>query len=169
MSSSNPSSLPYRRCVGIALFNASGKVWLGRRIAKAHDAPDTHIWQMPQGGIDRGEEPLQAALRELAEETGVTSTELLGATADWLTYDLPPHLVGVALRGRYRGQRQMWFAMRFTGEETEIDIGPKPRQEAEFDDWRWEDLRSAAARIVPFKRGVYERVACEFAQFAQHG
>ncbi len=170
------TALPYRPCVGIVLFDANGRVWIGRRIPKAHDRhalPDgateapPHVWQMPQGGIDAGESPEEAALRELAEETGVTSVRILAETRDWLTYDLPPHLVGIALRGQYRGQKQKWFAMRFLGDESEIDIGPGHGEEPEFDAWRWARPDELPALIVPFKRRVYEQVLREFAPFAE--
>ncbi len=155
------SDLPLRPCVGIMLLNEAGKVWVGRRIAKPHDG-DQFIWQMPQGGIDEGEDPLQAAYRELEEETGVTSVQLLGTTSKWLTYELPKDLWGKALKGKYRGQKQQWFAMRFEGNEDEIDIGEKPTQRAEFDQWRWEQADKLPGLIVPFKRHVYKQVIEEF-------
>ena len=154
--------LPYRPCVGIMLINIQGLVWVGRRIAKRHDKFDTHIWQMPQGGIDKGEEPNVAAFRELMEETGVVSAEIIGESKDWITYDLPKHLIGKALKGRYRGQSQKWFAMRFNGDEREINIDEKAEQKAEFDDWRWEQPNALVDQIVDFKKRVYERVIKEF-------
>src|SRR5690606_7703256 len=117
--------LPLRPCAGIMLINAEGLVWIGRRVPKWIGDRSAAIWQMPQGGIAPGESPEQAALRELKEETSVTSVEMLAELSRWLTYELPPHLVGVALKGRYRGQRQRWFAMRFTGEDREIDISAR--------------------------------------------
>lgn len=155
-------ALPLRACVGIMLFNARGKVWLGRRKPKWAGEDDGHIWQMPQGGVERFEPPRTAALRELREETGIRSVEVLAEHPEWLTYELPSELIGIALKGRYRGQRQKWFAMRFTGRDDEIDIAPKG-QKAEFDKWRWADLAEVPERIVPFKRSVYERVTLDFA------
>ena len=158
----NPE-LPYRPCVGIMLINGQGNVWIGRRIAKPHDRHDAHIWQMPQGGIDDGELPEDAAFRELAEETGVVSTEIIGESKDWIKYDLPEHLVGKVLGGRYRGQTQKWFAMRFLGDEKEINIAEKAEHKAEFDDWRWEHADALPGLIVPFKKAVYAQVIKEFA------
>lgn len=155
--------LPYRPCVGITLINDKGLVWIGRRIAKSHDRQLDHIWQMPQGGIDKGEEPQAAAFRELSEETGVVNAEIIGESKDWINYDLPAHLIGKALKGRYRGQTQKWFAMKFTGEVSEIDIAEKAAHKAEFDDWRWEQPSALPGLIVDFKRHVYEQVVKEFA------
>jgi putative (di)nucleoside polyphosphate hydrolase len=158
--------LPYRPCVGIMLINGAGRVWVGqrRRPKWAAEGMD-RIWQMPQGGIMAGEAERSAALRELEEETGVVSVELLAEAPGWLTYDLPEELVGIALKGRYRGQRQKWFAMRFTGEEVEIDISARGRHKAEFDDWRWADAAELPELIVPFKRQVYRDVVREFAGY----
>ena len=119
-------------------------------------------WQMPQGGLDEGEEPEAAARRELAEETGVRSARFLARTREWLTYDLPSELLGIAWQGRYRGQKQMWFAARFEGEESEIDIGPREGHEQEFDAWRWVTLSELPTLVVPFKRNVYLSVIEEF-------
>ena len=159
------SSLPYRPNVGVALFNPEGLVWIGRRAGKANNEGSSHWWQMPQGGIDKGEEPAGAALRELTEETGVHSAEIIAEAPGWLSYDLPEHLTGAAWGGKYRGQRQKWFAMRFTGEEAEIDIsgvGHAP----EFDLWRWERLERLPELIIPFKRAVYEEVVKAFRDIA---
>ena len=154
--------LPYRACVGIMLINRAGLVWIGRRLPKWAAPTGGYVWQMPQGGIAGSEPAIAAARRELAEETSVTSAEIVGEIPGWLTYDLPSELVGVALKGRYRGQRQHWFAMRFTGEDGEIDIRPKPGHKAEFDAWRWARLEELPGLVVPFKRPIYERVAREF-------
>lgn len=160
----------YRPCVGLALFSRDGRVFLGRRANRSqreHVAPG-HEWQMPQGGIDRGEQPLQAAYRELREETNVSSVSLLAEAPDWLSYDLPHEVGKEAWRGRYRGQSQKWFAFRFEGEEDEIDIAnPAGGHKAEFDSWRWAPLADAPELIIPFKREVYREVARLFAGFAR--
>ncbi len=156
------SKLPYRPCVGIMLLNSSNKVWIGRRAMKRsvqQDEPGS--WQMPQGGIDKGEDPLPAALRELEEETGISDVEVIGQTEDWLTYDLPDHLVGKALKGKYCGQKQKWFAMRYLGDDSAIDLSKA--EDDEFDDWRWEDAAQLPGLIVEFKRPVYEQVVEHFA------
>ena len=163
------SALPYRPCVGVALFNRAGLVWVGRRIDAPGEAEGPgQWWQMPQGGVDEGEPLYEAALRELYEETNIRSVARLGEIADWLTYDLPPELVGKAWGGRYRGQKQKWFALRFTGEDGEIDIDHPGggRHKPEFMAWRWEKLDRLPALIVPFKRKVYEAVAAAFADIA---
>ncbi len=161
-----PIELPYRPCVGIMLLNAYGQVWVGRRLPKWVNDRSAHFWQMPQGGIDSGEEPREAAVRELNEETNVSSAEVIGEIPGWLSYDLPHDLVGVALKGKYRGQRQRWFAMRFTGNDSEIDIRPRRGLKAEFDAWRWESIDNVAKLIVPFKRNIYEEVVEGFRHFA---
>jgi putative (di)nucleoside polyphosphate hydrolase len=124
---------------------------------------------MPQGGIDEGEAPADAALRELIEETGMRTVRILGETDGWLSYDLPEHLLGKAWGGRYRGQAQKWFAVRFLGDESEIDIAPTSGQKAEFSEWRWVPLNEVAELIVPFKREVYARVVEAFASLALPG
>jgi putative (di)nucleoside polyphosphate hydrolase len=159
--------LPYRPCVGVALFNRDGLVFIGRRIDGPEHIDLTHSWQMPQGGIDNGEEPWPAAVRELREETNIRSVERLGEITEWLTYDIPREIVGQAWKGKYRGQRQMWFAMRFIGDEREIDVEHPAGHEAEFSAWRWERLQNVPDLVVPFKRAVYDRVAKEFQQFAK--
>lgn len=152
----------YRPCVGIALFNARGAVFLGRRLGES----GAHGWQMPQGGIDPGEAPQAAALRELHEETNVAagSVTLLGQIPGWLSYELPEAITRRAWRGRYRGQAQRWFAFGFLGTDAEIDIA-RPgggAHKPEFEAWRWADLAETPALIVPFKRAVYEQVVEAF-------
>jgi putative (di)nucleoside polyphosphate hydrolase len=153
----DPTTLPYRRGVGIALFNDDGFVFGGERIG----VPGA--WQMPQGGIDADEEPWQAALRELKEEIGTAKAHYISET-DWLIYDLPAELVGQAWRGRYRGQTQKWFAARFTGGDHDIDLAAD--HHPEFSAWRWMKLADLAAQIVPFKRDLYRSVAAAFRPFA---
>ena len=158
------TGLPYRRNVGAVLFNGDGLVLVARRAHLPNAEAAAGGWQLPQGGIDDGEDPRGAVLRELAEEIGTAKAEIIGEHPDWLTYDLPPHLVGVALRGRYRGQRQRWFALRFTGVDADIrlDLDPHP----EFDAWRWAALADLPALAVAFKRPIYQVLAVSFAQFA---
>ena len=151
----------YRRGVGIMLLNALNHVFVAQRIDFASDA-----WQMPQGGIDKGETPREAAVRELAEETGITSADIVGHIPRWLTYDLPDELLGVALKGKYRGQRQRWFAMQFWGDDSEIDIRPRNGGKAEFDRWKWREPAELIDLIVPFKRPIYQTVLDEFAHLA---
>ena len=154
-----PDSLPYRLGVGLVLFNPAGLVWVGRRLDQREEA-----WQMPQGGIDEGERPEQAALRELHEEIGTRSAEIVAESGDWLTYELPPELVGIAWKGRYRGQKQKWFALRFTGRDEDIDIAT---EHPEFAEWRWVAFERLVELIVPFKRDLYTRVTAEFAELAR--
>lgn len=161
------SRLPYRRCAGVMLFNDQKKVWIGRRIPKWGGDQPNHFWQMPQGGIDEGETPEEAAMRELAEETGTANGEIIAECTSWLTYDLPQSLLGSALKGRYRGQTQKWFAMRFLGSDEEFDVGPKDGHLAEFDAWRWAEISELTDLIVPFKRQVYEQLVKEFGRFAR--
>jgi putative (di)nucleoside polyphosphate hydrolase len=159
--------LPYRPCAGLTVFNRAGLVFIGRRIGGPEHVDETHVWQMPQGGIDAGEDPWPAALRELREETNISSAERLGEIAEWLAYDIPPAIAGYAWSGKYRGQTQKWFAVQFTGAESEIDIvHPAGGHEPEFVEWRWEKLENLPALVVPFKRQVYERVVKEFQRFA---
>ena len=163
--------LPYRPCVGVALFNPQGRVFVGRRRSDAPVKPgldDRYAWQMPQGGIDAGEAPLEAALRELYEETSVRSVSLLGEASDWYAYDFPSSVAGRAWRGRYRGQRQKWFAFRFEGEETEINVDHPGggTHRPEFSAWRWVALHEVPGLIIPFKRPVYEKVVSEFEPLA---
>lgn len=174
MTTSRPDreALPYRDCVGVAVFNAHGNVFLGRRrIEGDPDQSATHgsAWQLPQGGIDKGEDPLRAALRELYEETSITSVSLLAEAPEWIYYDLPEDLLGKAWKGKYRGQRQRWFAFAFTGPDSEIEVENPGggKFEAEFDGWRWEKLSRTPSLIVPFKRPAYEKVAAAFADIPQ--
>ncbi len=166
MSLKDPSALPYRPCVGIVLLNADGLIWLGRRIGELVEEEYDYRWQMPQGGIDADEDPKAAAYRELYEETGVRSVEVLAETKNWVHYDLPPEAVGIALKGKYRGQRQKWFAMRFTGAEQEVDLQPAGHK-PEFDAWRWASANEVLKLIVNFKRSAYEAVLAEFAHLAR--
>ena len=157
--------LPYRPCVGIMLVNKRGLVFVGRRKEEAgpEHVDDTHAWQMPQGGIDPGEDPYVAALRELREETNVTSVSLLAEAPDWFSYDLPDDVAKQAWKGKWRGQTQKWFALRFEGDEAEIDIHePTGAPHPEFDAWRWERIERLPELIIPFKRPVYERVVATF-------
>ncbi|HEV7328302.1 MAG TPA: RNA pyrophosphohydrolase [Bosea sp. (in: a-proteobacteria)] len=160
----------YRPCVGLALFNPAGLVFIGRRANRSqreHVAPG-HEWQMPQGGIDAGEQPIEAAYRELREETNVASVSLLAEAPDWLSYDLPREIGREAWRGKYRGQSQKWFAFRFEGDESEIDIqSPGSGHKPEFDAWRWVPLEETPGLIIPFKRDVYREVARLFAGVAR--
>lgn len=151
--------LPYRPCVGMLLLNSEGKVFVGRRIDAAGDGDN--IWQMPQGGIDDGESPAEAALRELREEIGTDKAEVLAESSHWLHYDLPSDLVGKIWRGRYRGQKQRWFALRFLGEDSDIDLATA---HPEFDAWRWVELEEVPGLVIPFKRDTYRAVVSEFRQ-----
>ena len=160
------SHLPYRSCVGIMLLNKKGRVWVGRRSQKWIRDITPKVWQMPQGGIDRGEDPVKAALRELHEETGVKSVEVLAEIDHWLFYDLPEEALGIALRGKYRGQKQKWFAMRFTGKNREIRIDGHGGHKPEFDDWKWVKVKMLPRLVVPFKRGVYQRVVNQLGYLA---
>jgi putative (di)nucleoside polyphosphate hydrolase len=159
---------PYRPNVGIALFNASRRVLIGRRFRD--DGPEIILpgleWQMPQGGIDADENPGDAVMRELWEETGVISASVLAETR-WLTYDFPPYHGPPSHRlAKFRGQRQKWFALRFTGQDDEVDpLTPRNGQAPEFDQWRWERLDRVADLVVPFRCEVYRAVAAEFARF----
>ena len=150
------SNLPYRPCAGIMLVNRAGQVFVGQRLDTTIEA-----WQMPQGGIDPGENARTAALRELGEEVGLSpdQVEIVAEAPEDLCYDLPPELVGKAWKGRYRGQRQRWFLLRFTGEDHQIDIATK---HPEFRTWRWADPADLPALIVPFKKRLYEQVLDAF-------
>jgi putative (di)nucleoside polyphosphate hydrolase len=158
------SDLPYRPNVGAVLFNRAGLVFVARRadLPNAEGAPGG--WQLPQGGIDANEDPAVAVFRELEEEIGTANAAILAEHPDWLRYDLPAHLIGVALKGRWRGQTQKWFALRFLGEDSEIDLGRDP--DPEFDAWRWAPLTELPGMAVDFKRPIYEVLARDFARFA---
>ena len=148
--------LPYRPCVGVVMINRDGLIFTGNR--KGSHIP---AWQMPQGGIDDGEKPRKAALRELWEETGVTDdlVEFIAKTDDWVTYDLPAELLGKVWGGKYRGQRQKWFLFRFLGQDDQVNIAT---EHPEFDRWQWSRADEMIASIVPFKRAVYEEVVRQF-------
>ncbi len=145
--------------VGITLFNDAGLVWVGRRI------DSKSAWQMPQGGIEDDDSPRHAALRELEEEVGTANAEIIGESRDWLTYDLPPHVLRRTWRGRYRGQRQKWFAARFLGQESEIDLNA--HHSPEFEEWKWVPIEELPRLIVRFKRPLYRQIVEEFTPLAQ--
>jgi putative (di)nucleoside polyphosphate hydrolase len=150
--------LPYRPAVGVMLLNSDGLVFVGKRIDQTMEG-----WQMPQGGIDDGETPAEAAFREMEEEIGTRKADLLREYDDWLAYDLPAHLLGIALHGRYRGQRQKWLAMRFRGEDKDINIAT---QEPEFAHWKWLAIEALPRMVVPFKRDTYAKVIAAFRDLA---
>ncbi|KHS46807.1 MULTISPECIES: RNA pyrophosphohydrolase [Novosphingobium] len=152
------AGLPYRPCVGVMLVNSAGRVFVGKRI----DNKEMDAWQMPQGGIDDGEDLHAAALRELQEETGVSShlVQIIAETRDELLYDLPDFLMGKMWGGKFRGQRQKWLLMRFSGEDTDIDLNA--HEHAEFEAWRWVEPEQVPELIVPFKKRVYRQVVEEF-------
>jgi putative (di)nucleoside polyphosphate hydrolase len=153
---SDPQTLPYRPCVGVTLINAAGLIWTGQRIDNRSAA-----WQMPQGGIDDEEKPRDAAIRELWEETGVTPdlVDFIAKTPDWVTYDLPPELLGKVWGGKYRGQRQKWFLFRYLGRDDQIRVD---RDHPEFSAWKWIGATEMLESIVPFKRAVYDQVVTSF-------
>jgi len=151
---------PYRPCAGIMLFNRKGQVFVGQRIDNYQDA-----WQLPQGGINEGEEPRAAALRELEEETGTGNAKIIGEIDDWLNYDLPPDLLGKIWKGQYRGQTQKWFALRFLGNDSEIN--PSAVEHPEFDAWKWVNIKELPNIVVPFKQFIYQTLVNEFSRFAK--
>jgi putative (di)nucleoside polyphosphate hydrolase len=161
------AALPYRPNVGAVLFDPRGRVLVARRadLPNAEGAPGG--WQLPQGGIDAAEDPREAVLRELAEEIGTDRAVIIGEHPEWLSYDLPPHLLGVALGGRFRGQRQRWFALRFAGTDADIRLDADPHPE--FDAWRWAALAELPALAPAFKREIYQVLAVSFARFAVAG
>jgi putative (di)nucleoside polyphosphate hydrolase len=149
------------------VLNRAGRVFIGRRIDGPEHVDAIHVWQMPQGGVDAGEDPWPAALRELYEETSIKSVEKLAEIPEWLPYDLPPDIAHQAWKGRYRGQTQKWYALRFTGDDSEINIlEPAGGHEPEFVAWRWEPMRNLPDLVVPFKQAVYARVVDAFKQLA---
>ncbi len=161
-------SLPYRPNVGVALFNRAGLVFAGKSFSAGPEIVEPgHEWQMPQGGIERDEDIVAAARRELTEETRVTSVSLLAVTDDWWRYDFPPYDGPPHKLSPFRGQEQRWVAFRFEGQESEIDVlDPGGGEIAEFSEWGWFPLADLPARVVSFKRPVYEKVVAAFARFA---
>jgi putative (di)nucleoside polyphosphate hydrolase len=159
------SALPYRLNVGAVLFNRHGQILVARRANLPNAEGAAGGWQLPQGGIDENENPAEAIFRELTEEIGTANAEIIGEHPDWLYYDLPPELLGVSFKGRYRGQKQKWFALRFLGEDADIRLDADPHPE--FDAWRWGDLAELPGLAVPFKRTIYETLARDFAAYAK--
>lgn len=154
-------SLGYRPCVGMMVFNRSSQIFVAKRLDNPSDA-----WQMPQGGIDEGEAPREAAFRELSEEIGTANVEVVAETDDWLRYDLPKELMGKLWKGRFRGQEQKWFLMRFSGQDSEIDLNThKP----EFSNWKWADVSAVPSLIVPFKRDLYRELVRRFQHLVEKG
>ncbi len=161
---SDAANLPYRLNVGAVLFNRAGMVLVARRAHFPNAEGPAGGWQLPQGGIDDDEEPASAVFRELTEEIGTANAEIIAEYPGWLQYDLPPELIGVAFKGRYRGQRQKWFALRFLGADSEIRLDADPHPE--FDAWRWAHLSELPGLAVAFKRPIYEALATAFAKLA---
>jgi len=159
MSGKETRELPYRPCVGAVVINRDGLVLVAQRADM-----DKPAWQLPQGGIDRDETPRQAVMRELAEEIGTTKAEIVAEARDWLCYDFPDDLAGRPWKGRYRGQKQKWFAVRFSGIDEDIDLAAGNRPE--FRDWKWVPMDSLPDLAVPFKRPVYEALVAEFRSLA---
>ncbi len=155
----NTDQLPYRPCVGIMLLNENNRVFVARRIDTMVEA-----WQMPQGGIDPGEEPLEAAFREMEEEIGTRNAELLEEYGDWLCYDLPDHLMGKVWHGKYRGQKMKWYLMRYLGPDSDINLDT---DHPEFCAWKWMDMTQLARSIVEFKRPLYEKLIMRFGSYGR--
>jgi putative (di)nucleoside polyphosphate hydrolase len=160
----DPATLPYRPNVGAVLFNQNGLVWVGRRQNHPTQEAAPGGWQLPQGGIDPHEDPRAAVLRELAEEVGTDKADIIGEHPEWLTYDLPTEIIGKALGGKYRGQRQRWFALRFLGQDRDFNLNAD--EHPEFDMWRWAELAELPSLAVPFKRDIYQQLVLSFARFA---
>ncbi|MGD1887926.1 MAG: RNA pyrophosphohydrolase [Cohaesibacteraceae bacterium] len=152
-------ALPYRPCVGSIVVNRDGLVWMGRRLPNEEYQGEARLWQFPQGGIDEGEDAEKASLRELYEETSIRSVTLITDVPGWLTYDLPDDLIGTALKGKYRGQKQRWFVYKLDGTDSEIDVvTPPDGHEPEFDRWDWVTIEEAPSRAVNFKVPLYETI-----------
>lgn len=177
MPSKNTKPTAYRPCVGLMIINAKGQVWIGRRAGqeKLRDATGDVSevpplwWQMPQGGIDKGETPIEAAYRELHEETGIIAGDvtIIAESDGWHTYDLPQDMLGRIWKGRFKGQKQRWFALRFHGDDAHINITPDDPEMIEFDAWRWADVGELMDLVIPFKRDVYRSVLDEFEKLAK--
>ena len=157
---SEQEPLPYRQCAGIVLFNDSGMVLVGKRIDQI-----TEAWQMPQGGIDENEEPLEAALRELEEEINTANVEILAESKNWYKYDLPKNLRGKLWKGRYRGQNQKWFAMKYLGDDKQIQ--PQSVKKPEFNDWKWIDIEDLPRVAINFKQDIYHSISIEFYEISK--
>ena len=157
---SEQEPLPYRQCAGIVLFNDSGMVLVGKRIDQI-----TEAWQMPQGGIDENEEPLEAALRELEEEINTANVKILAESKNWYKYDIPKNLRGKLWKGRYRGQNQKWFAMKYLGDDNQIQ--PQSVEKPEFNDWKWIDIEDLPRVAIKFKQDIYRSISVEFYEISK--
>ena len=160
MKHSEQEALPYRQCAGIVLFNYTGMVLVGKRIDQI-----TEAWQMPQGGIDENEEPLEAALRELEEEINTANVEILAESKNWYKYDLPSNLRKKLWKGKYRGQNQKWFAMKYLGEDNQIQ--PQSVEKPEFSDWKWIDIEDLPRVAISFKQDIYHSISIEFYEISK--